>query len=215
MKKILFFLFLFTAWQMRAQQTFTPETSIGVNGGVTLSQVSFIPTVKQGMLQGLNGGVTFRYISEKHFGLIIEANLAQRGWKESFSDTTLSYSRTLNYLEVPFLTHITFGNHRLRVFVNLGPKVAFLLSNKEKRNFTTNLLEEQGKAIDNRLDYGLVGGTGFELRSGIGCFLLEGRYYYALSDIYSNAKKDYFDRSANNSVSVNLTYLIPWRKLKL
>jgi len=215
MKKILFFLFLFTAWQMRAQQTFTPETSIGVNGGVTLSQVSFIPTVKQGMLQGLNGGVTFRYISEKHFGLIIEANLAQRGWKESFSDTTLSYSRTLNYLEVPFLTHITFGNHRLRVFVNLGPKVAFLLSTKEKRNFTTNLLEEQGKAIDNRLDYGLVGGTGFELRTGIGCFLLEGRYYYALSDIYSNAKKDYFDRSANNSVSVNLTYLIPWRKLKL
>ncbi|WP_243349477.1 porin family protein [Parabacteroides sp. FAFU027] len=214
MKKTIISLFLLATLSLQAQN-YKPETYLGVNGGVTLSQVNFIPVVKQSMLQGLDGGLTFRYISESHFGLIIESNLAQRGWKENFTDTTLSYSRTLNYLEIPFLTHVTFGNHKYRFFVNLGPKVAFLLSDKEKRNFTNKLLEEHGKTIDNRLDYGLVGGAGFELRTGVGCFLLEGRYYYALSDVFSNAKKEYFDRSANNSISVNLTYLIPWQKLNL
>lgn len=111
------------------------------------------------------------------------------------------------------ITHITFGNHRIRYFVNLGPKLGILLLDKEKRNFSTND-NQHGKAIDNSFDYGLCGGTGFELRTGVGSFLLEGRYYYGLGDIFSNAKKEYFDRSANNSVSVNLTYMVPWHKIK-
>lgn len=211
MKNIIAVLFLLSAWQLHAQQTFQPETSLGVNGGVTFSKVNFSPVVKQTMLQGVNGGITFRHISEKHFGFIVEANIVQRGWKEDITDST--YSRTLNYLEIPFLTHITFGNHRVRYFVNLGPKLGILLLDKEKRNFPTND-NQHGKAIDNSFDYGLCGGTGFELRTGVGSFLLEGRYYYGLGDIFSNAKKEYFDRSANNSVSVNLTYMVPWHKIK-
>ncbi len=212
MKRKIAILFLCTVWQLHAQQPFKPETSLGVNGGITLSNVTFSPVVKQTMLQGINGGITFRHISEKHFGFIVETNLAQRGWKEDITDS--AYSRTLNYLDIPFLTHVTFGNHKLRYFVNLGPKIGFLLTGKEKRDFTTND-NQHGKAIDNRFDYGLCGGTGFELCTGIGSFLLEGRYYYGLRDIFSNAKKEYFDRSANSSVSVNLTYLIPWHKLPI
>lgn len=212
MKKIILCLFLFTTLQIHAQKPFSPEIAVGVNGGATLSQMSFIPSVEQKMLQGINGGLTFRYISEKHFGLIIESNLAQRGWKENLTDS--AYSRTLNYIEIPFLTHVTFGKRRLRYFVNLGPKVAFLLNDKETRNFATNDAPH-GKAVQNRIDYGLCAGTGFELRTGLGSFLLEGRYYFGLGDIFSNAKGEDFSRSANNSISVNLTYLIPWQKVKL
>ena len=40
-----------------------------------------------------------------------------------------------------------------------------------------------------------------------GNFLLEGRYFYALSDFFGNEKKDYFGRSANTTISIKLTYL--------
>jgi len=175
-----------------------------------MSSVNFRPTIKQNNLQTVNGGISFRYISEKHFGLITELNFAQRGWSEDHSDTTLTYSRTLNYVELPFLTHLYFGNKKIRYIINLGPKIAYLISDKENRNFTDNNTDspQHGKKIDNRFDYGLCFGTGFELRTPIGNFMLEGRYHYGLGDIFSNSKKDYFARSANQIAQVSLTYLI-------
>jgi hypothetical protein len=47
---------------------------------------------------------------------------------------------------------------------------------------------------------------GFELRTGIGNFILDGRYYFGLSDIYNNAKADDFQASSNQVIGVKLTY---------
>ncbi len=197
-----------------AQNDFVPEVAFGVNSGFSLSSVNFRPTVKQNNLQSANGGLTFRYITEKHFGLLTEFNFVQRGWKENLSDTTLNYSRTLNYIELPFMTHLYFGKKKLRYIINLGPKIAYMISDKEIRNFTENNTEspQHGKKIDNRFDYGLCFGTGFDLHTGIGHFMLEGRYHYGLGDIFSNSKKEYFARSANQITQITLTYLIDFRK---
>ncbi len=77
--------------------------SIGVNGGVNLNSVSFTPTIKQGSLTGITGGLTARYISEKYFAMIcgiqMELNYSQHGWKERYDDSTDSYSRMLWSLE--------------------------------------------------------------------------------------------------------------------
>ena len=82
--------------------------AVGVNGGINLNSVSFSPSVKQKNLMGINGGVTARYISEKYFSMIcgaqIELNFSQHGWDEYYEDyPTLSYTRTMNYVEIPFL----------------------------------------------------------------------------------------------------------------
>ena len=54
----------------------------------------------------------------------------------------------------------------------------------------------------------VAGGIGFEMKTRkAGNFLLEGRYFYALSDFFGNEKKDYFGRSANTTISIKLTYL--------
>ncbi|MBP1637938.1 MAG: hypothetical protein H6Q18_727, partial [Bacteroidetes bacterium] len=75
-----------------------PEIYIGATGGMNGSLVSFNPTVNQSMpLIGYNGGLSFRYITEKHFGLQIEANYSQRGWTESNG----LYSRRADYIELP------------------------------------------------------------------------------------------------------------------
>ena len=63
------------------------------------------------------------------------------------------------------------------------------------------------KAIENKFDYGIAAGAGLELSTGIGHFLLEGRYYMGLGDFYKSTKKDYFGRSAHSYIGVRATYL--------
>ena len=196
--------------------------AVGFNGGMNLSSVSLTPTVKQAQLGGINGGLTARYISEKFFkmicGLQVELNYAQRGWDEHYIDyPELSYTRKMNYLEMPFLAHLAFGRDRgMQFFIHAGPQIGFLLSDSETLDGDwegtvsdgANLVTEQhGKAIDNQFDYGIAAGLGVELRTKAGNFLLEGRYYYGLSDFYNSTKKDYFARSAHNVITVKLAYL--------
>ncbi len=202
--------------------------AVGVNGGINLNSVSFSPSVKQKNLMGVNGGVTARYISEKYFSMIcgaqIEINYSQHGWNEYYEDyPTLSYTRTMNYVEIPFLAHLAFGKNRgLQVFIHAGPQIGFLLGDSEKidgdwdgtiaDSYTHITVEQHGKAIDNKFDYGIAGGAGIELRTKAGNFLVEGRYYYALSDFYGSTKKDFFSRSAHGVITAKITYLFDLKK---
>ena len=43
------------------------ELAVGVNGGFVMSSIGFVPKVPQAMHQGLTGGLSFRYTSEKYF----------------------------------------------------------------------------------------------------------------------------------------------------
>ena len=43
-------------------------------------------------------------------------------------------------------------------------------------------------------------------------FIVEGRYYFALSDFYSTTKKDYFARAAHGTITIKLTYLFDLKK---
>ena len=196
--------------------------AIGVNGGINMNKVSFTPTVNQKNLMGINAGLTARYISEKYFNMIcgaqLEVNFYQRGWDEFYEYTPdVHYTRTMNYVEIPFLAHLAFGKERgLQFFVNIGPQIGFLISDSEQQTGDMNeviadnpivCIEQQGKPIDNKFDYGITGGIGAELRTKFGNFLVEGRYYFGLADFYNSTKKDYFSRSANGGFMVKATYL--------
>lgn len=208
--------------------------SIGFNGGLNINSTSFQPQIKQNMMMGAVGGLTARYISEKYFSMIcgaqVELNFAQRGWDELFEitsnnqiveDKSRSYTRKMQYLEVPFLAHLAFGKEvGAQVFLNLGPQIAFLLNDSETKtgDWTNQTLSATqsaiySKKIDNKFDYGIVGGLGVELRTRkAGHFLLEGRYYFALSDFMSTTKRDYFSRAAHTTISAKITYLFDIRK---
>lgn len=199
----------------QAQDTFKRELSLGASFGTTFSKVSFAPTkVQQKMKLGYTGGLTLRWITEKNLGLQAELNFIQQGWNEEFEEQPqYQYSRTINYMELPILTHIYFGNKRFRVFVNLGPKIGYAFSEKTDENLnganpnTENT--QHNMAVEKKFDWGLCGGPGIELRTGIGTFLLEGRYYYALGDIFNSRKEDYFSKSSSQVISAKLTYMIP------
>ncbi|WP_300727187.1 porin family protein [uncultured Bacteroides sp.] len=196
--------------------------SVGVNGGVNLSSVSFDPSIKQNNLIGPEFGVTLRYVSEKYFkmicGIQMEINYSQRGWKEKIEDESGdSYQRAMNYLEIPILAHLAFGKDKgygVRFVVNLGPQVGFLLSEKTTQSAEfhpemrpNGVTAQYDMPAEVKFDYGLIGGVGLEIRTGIGSFLAEGRYYFGLSDFYNSTKKDYFSRSAHSYIGARITYL--------
>lgn len=208
---------LFTA---SAQTHYEGNIAVGAKGGVTLSRLKFSPSVPQTMLPGFMAGVTFRYIEEKHFGVIAELNLEQRGWKEKFDGLNYAYQRRLTYLQLPMLTHIFFGNNKVRGFFNAGPEIGLLIGTGTKANFdyaNVELIEgfpaenretDQYKLdVKNKFDYGISAGLGLEV---IGrnkhSFTLEGRFYYGLRDVFSNHNTDPFSSSSSMSIMVTLGY---------
>lgn len=202
------------------------EIAVGFNGGYNLSSVDFSPTIKQGLQPGYTGGVTLRYTTEKYFSLIcaaqLELNFAQRGWNETIDDgSNNTYRRTTNYIEIPFFAHLGWGkeDRGLQFFVNAGPQIGLFLNDREFYGFTqenpwdtsnrpNNLTAQYGKKVENTLEYGIAGGLGMELKTNIGNFILEGRYFFGLSDMYGNSKADPFGRSANTTITTKITYLI-------
>lgn len=222
---ILFVLFTLFSWSATAQVGKQRNNfSVGVNAGMNINNVSFQPRIKQSGFSGVTGGLTARYISEKYFSMIcgaqLEFNYAQLGWTETVQDGYIgTYSRQMDYIQVPFLAHLAFGKEQkgVQVFFNLGPQMGFLLRQKEKfgSNFSAanrTIVAQYGKMADKKFDYGITFGMGMELRTGAGNFLVEGRYYYGLGDFYNTTKKDYFSRAANGTIIVKMSYLFDLSK---
>ncbi len=203
-----------------AQTHYEGMISVGGKTGVSLSRINFNPNVQQLMRPGMTAGVMFRYIEEKHFGLVAELNMTQRGWKEKLEESDYKYSHLFTYLELPIMTHIFFGNQRVKGFFNLGPEVNVMLGDGIKSNFAyhdaadmeyfindTRHIEQMTMAINNRLDYGICGGAGMEVSlSNKHSLLLEGRFYYGLTDVFPNHKTDVFSSSNSMTVTVTLGY---------
>lgn len=228
MKKILLIslLLLLVSLKSYSQNKFGSEWNIGLSFGTTYSSMSIVPSNAKlnfgtKSIPQYQGGISLRYISEKNVGLIGEVNYSQMGWKTKFPDEKLAankHQHILNYISIPILTHIYFGD-KTRFFFNLGPQLGILLNDKEKTNdafdkwlstadkndYSTELY---GLKAQKKIDYGITAGMGVEVRSGIGNFALEGRYYMGFGDIYDNSKRDPYSRSANRVISAKLTYYI-------
>jgi hypothetical protein len=212
------------------KDAFKSELYLGVGGGVMSAGMDFMPTIQQSFMMGMHGGLSAKVITEKHLGLIAEVNYAKRGWTEEFDPgNDFSYSRTLNYLEIPVLTHIYFGK-KLRFIVNAGPQISILLNDEQAMSqaLADDIAEKQSADPEapiggqyspsdalRKFDYGLTGGIGLELKTGRGILNLEGRYYFGLGDLFvfesRNSPNAYFSRSAHRLIEAKLTYYIQIR----
>ena len=213
------------------KQPFAQDLRIGARGGVNFTKVAFRPQIKESYALKYSGGFVARWVTERHFGLQAELGYSMRGWEREFiSDRHIEagheYSRELNYLELPLMTHIYFGKKAVRCFFNLGPQASLFLSEKEKTNINVSTItdpsdfQEVGKPIENKFDWGICGGGGFEVFTRTGSYIVEARYYYGLGNIFGSSRdvegtgenskrKDPFSQSSMSVISVNFTYLIP------
>ncbi|OJV40730.1 MAG: hypothetical protein BGO29_05855 [Bacteroidales bacterium 36-12] len=197
--------FVLLGFLVQAQHNgFKNEVYIGVNAGMNGSMVYFKPDVPQGYLVGRQGGLVFRYINEKNVGLQAEINYSERGW----SEINNSFDKRLNYIEVPFLTHLYFGNN-VRFFFNLGPKFSYLISEKTLLNTNPSSTQEQHiQDVQNKFDYGLAAGIGCMFKIKKQVFQLESRGNISANNIFSNNIKDYFDNSHLIHASITIGWLM-------
>lgn len=205
----------------KAQTHYIPHVWVGGHAGMTMSEMSFSPSVRQSMVQGMTAGLSFRYAEERHVGLIAEFNISQRGWKEDFEGAPFSYSRRLTYMEIPVLTHIFFGSPKFKGFFNLGPVVGYMIGDNIKSDFdyahpdqvpgfplSNRSTEQMAMEIKNKFDYGITAGAGCEfVVRRRHAFTLEARYYFGLGNIYPSSKKDTFSASRGTSIMVTLGYM--------
>jgi hypothetical protein len=220
MRHFALILALLTTLLATAQVHYQGTIAVGGKAGATFSRVNFNPSVEQTMLPGMTAGVMFRYIEEKNFGLIAELNMTQRGWKEVFKDADYKYNHQFTYLELPIMTHIFFGSQRVKEFFNLGPEINVMLGDGIKSNFAfqdaagmdyfindPRHIEQMTMKVKNRLDYGICAGAGMELNlNHKHSVLLEGRFYYGLTDVFPNHKTDTFSGSNSMTIMVTLGY---------
>ena len=167
--------------------------------------------------------------------IVAEVNIAQTGWKEDIRDIDnqpvyytwdtgktdrLAYERRMTYLQVPFMARLGWGRERkgLQGFIQLGPQVGYCLGESTTSNLVKNgetqtlrsskIVAQDSMAVQRKFDYGIVVGGGVEWsHRKLGHFILEGRYYYGLGDIFDNSKSDFFGRSNFGQIVVKATYL--------
>jgi len=206
---------------LKAQRMYAPDFSLGARVGATISNMAWQPSVRQKMTEGFTVGITARYTEEKLFGLMADLNITQRGWAEKFEDTPeLSYRRQFTYVQLPVMTHIYFGSRTFRGFVNLGPSIGYMISDKITSNFAyTDLASVKNFPRDRRteqltlpvyrkFDYGIIGGLGMELRlKRKHSFMVEGRFYYGIANVFSSKRGDTFGASRTMSIEVTAAYL--------
>lgn len=191
----------------------TPEIYVGAHAGAMASTMLFKPNIANiDIMQSpltINGGLVFRYAGHKVCAIQTELNYMQRGWRETITlgQTTMDYTRQLDYIEIPLLMHLYFGKERFRGFFNLGPQIGYCI-----RDVATSLPEgvtaPHYLPIDKPFDWGLAGGLGCYYRTRhIGLFQLEARFNFSMGTTYNNRKVDYFSQSNAMNLSLNFAYL--------
>lgn len=200
--------------QLRLHQ---PEIYFGVHAGVLASTVDFKPTVPnmspltQACTLSPNGGLVFRYSGHKCCAVQVEVNYMQRGWREH-SDST-NYTRRLDFIEIPFLTHIYFGSQSCRGFVNIGPQLGINIYDNGGVGDRQTKATHQYLSIDNMVEWGVAGGLGVYYRSKkAGLYQLEARFNYSFGTLFASGTTDYFSSSNSMNLSLNLAWMWEFKK---
>jgi hypothetical protein len=144
----------------------------------------------------------------------------------NFESTTI-----LNYLEIPVLAKLSFGN-KLKYYASFGPHVAFLLEAKTKTSGSSQLYIDEGGTIPlmqndapfpafdfnattdikesiKKVNAGVQGGLGIEYPFGPGNIFLEGRAIIGMINIQTHPEDD--GRNKTGSLAAAIGYLIKIR----
>lgn len=230
-KTLFLTLLLFSALNASAQVgDARSDFSVGVSAGYTMNSMSFVPKIKQAQKGSPSFGFATRYVCEKYFSTVcaveLELQYNNLGWEEVIEDDSRNtYYRDMKYVQVPILMQMGWGRERrgLKFLFEAGPQFGYYLSGEEHKggegtwfpfNRPNNVYQQYGMEPDNKFEYGIAAGLGLEFSSPIGHFLLQGRYYYGLGDVFDNSKRGVFGRSANQTIGVKMTYLFDLVKTK-
>jgi len=203
-KVIIFFVFIFCAGFVSGQD------QIGIKAGVNSSYMYFYPTQPQQSVLGAQTGLVYIHCPEPNFGIQLELNYSQRGWKKLYMDTAYS-SRYTNFLELGAYSHLAFGSGRLKIIFTAGLYGAAVVGARvEEMHYGTIVKSVYAykDSADRRYEGGVGGGVGFSVDIGRGTILLEGRFTQGLTNTHAQNNNQTLlpDLSIYEVMSVSLTY---------
>ena len=142
-------------------------------------------------------------------------------------NNALYYRRKINYVQIPLLARMGWGRERkgFQAFIQLGPQIGILSSESTDTNIiqgkatvtrrASPVVQQELMPIENSFDYGITGGAGLEFsHRKLGHFLLEGRYYFGLGNIYGNSHEDFFAKSNHGAIVIKASWLFDIIKTK-
>ena len=149
---------------------------IGVNGGVTFSQMMFNPTVKQSWLYNpVYASVMFTHYMKMfqympYFGYRIGFAYGREGYKFKKNKDTGTIHKidgateaSMEVVEMPFLAHMHFDALHFKIMADFGMYVGYRQSIERRGPSVTDALRHSFAETDRQWDYGLQGGAGFAL----------------------------------------------------
>ena len=182
--------------QGEAKEPFSQSLSIGVHGGIAASRFTFVPSVRQRI-----------HVAS----LQVELNYLRGGWQEKYDALATRYTRHIDYLELPILSHLYFRSGGTRLFLNLGPFVGYQLAEASEVSGEANMSERDlarhQMAVTDRLFWGLGGGPGVSIALGARQRIeLEGRFVYGLGNIWSARRGSAYVQSSEMRFGATLNY---------
>ena len=178
------FKFLLILALLSSMHLITAQSTIGIRAGVISSKQdiqnnSFIDEA------GSKLGADVAFVADFPIGILSispEFHWLQKGGKiEDLQGSVGEVSRTFNYLEIPLLLKLNFGQ-KVGFFLLAGPSVGYLLNgtDKDMDGSTTDIDLDFYK----RVEYGAHGGAGIGLRP----IRVDVRYIFGLNDIFDDAQ---------------------------
>lgn len=184
----------------------------GLEGGLNWSSISKLETNK--MFRTWNLGFYFDLRMKDHWylytGVLVKSRLGVDKLKTDdlkFLDATVynedgDYSQQLNYFLVPALIKYRFN---CRIYVEAGPQFGLMYKSWVQFDSSDDegeaKIKEFNKDMINKLDVGLVAGTGFKIKETNG-LTVGVKYYYGFIDVYK-------DKSGTNNSSIFLKLNVP------
>ena len=207
MRKIfLSFVFAITAFVANAQFTVIPKI------GFSTANIVSSPTPNSAVTTtGIQLGLACDMRVTDIFSIQPELLFIQKGKKNKTSSVigSASSTHTLNYLEIPLLAKLKFGNDNVKFYVAAGPSLGILVSADYKSVFGNSITREKfdvGWSKDDDYkptDIGAQFGAGLML----GNFVFDVRYGLGLSNIFPDDNaSDYNEK--NRAFGITIGYAI-------
>ena len=174
--------------------TVYPQFNIGLKAGATFSNILYdekpfqVSNIQTQIKPGIMGGLTFQFINPKNAGLQFELLYMEKGFNTKYdSANNTRYERSIEYISLPFLTHLSFGKKSFQISLILGSYVSYAISSSEllidgtqeiKRTYTWD------NEIDNRFEFGLQAGIGIRNSFSFGIIEVQGNFSFTFTSLY-------------------------------
>jgi hypothetical protein len=191
MKKISLFLFV----SFFSSALFAQNASLGLKGGVNVSNLSNSSGYEMGSKVGFNGGLLAHVHLVPSLALQPEVVYSSQGAKYTTSDGA-EHKLSLNYINIPLQLQYMFNNG---FRIQTGPQVGFLTGVKDKvADSETEFFTSQDFET---VDFAWSAGLGYLTYSGLG---VDARYNFGIS----NANNAGSNVLKNNVFHLGLFYML-------